>query len=71
MAAATPEQKAGWPEPNYIDPENRHDIVLGFTAPTLALVVIFTAVRFYGKGVLRQALGWDDWIMLVATVRLS
>jgi hypothetical protein len=70
MATATPEQMAGWPAPNYVDPENRHGIVVGITAPTLALVVVFTAARFYGKGVLRQALGWDDWTMLAATVRL-
>ncbi|KAF2120488.1 hypothetical protein BDV96DRAFT_267591 [Lophiotrema nucula] len=68
MATATPEEMASWPEPNFVNPESRGPIVIGLTVTTLALVVIFVIARFYGKGVLRQALGRDDWIMLVAAI---
>ena len=69
MTTPTPEEKAMWPPPNFKDPESRGGIVLGLTAPTLALVVIFTGVRFYGKGILKKAPQLDDWMMLIATVR--
>ncbi|KAF2740037.1 hypothetical protein EJ04DRAFT_559494 [Polyplosphaeria fusca] len=65
---ATAEEMASWPPPNFDNPESRGGLVIALTAPTLALAVIFTGARFYGKGVLRQALWYDDWIMLVATV---
>ena len=68
MSAATPDQIASWPAPNYVNPESRGPIVLGLATPSMVLVVIFTGMRFYGKGVLRQALGLDDWIMLAAAV---
>jgi len=28
-------------------------------------------IRFYGKGLLRQILGWDDYIMLIAMVSIA
>ncbi|KAF2650645.1 hypothetical protein K491DRAFT_125383 [Lophiostoma macrostomum CBS 122681] len=68
MVTATPEEMAAWPEPNFVDPVTRAPIVIGLTASTMILVVIFTAMRFYGKGVLRTALGLDDWMMLVAGI---
>jgi hypothetical protein len=71
MTVATPEEMASWPAPNFEDPERRGGIVIGMAVPTLALVVIFTAMRFYGRGVLRHALGKDDWMMFVAAVRLA
>jgi hypothetical protein len=71
MAVATPEEMASWPAPNYEDPDTRACIVIGMAAPTLALVIVFAIMRGYGRGVLRHALGRDDWMMLVATVRLS
>jgi hypothetical protein len=65
---ATPEEKASWPAPNFDDPESCGEVLVALTALTLTLVLIFTGVRFYGKGILRQVLGLDDWIMLVAAV---
>lgn len=70
MASATPEEMAKWPSPNFENPESRAAVILGLTAPSAALVVIFLCMRFYGKGVLRQALGIDDWFMLAATASL-
>jgi hypothetical protein len=71
MAAATPEEMALWPAPNFEDPEVRGHIVIGMAAPTVALVVVIAAMRFYGRGVLRHALGMDDYMMFAAAVRLA
>jgi type IV secretory pathway VirB3-like protein len=68
MAIATPEEMAAWPKPNFVDPVTRAPIVTGLTISTMVLVTVFTAMRFYGKGILRSALGLDDWMMLVAAV---
>ncbi|KAF2264575.1 hypothetical protein CC78DRAFT_516787 [Lojkania enalia] len=68
MTTATPKEIADWPAPNYENPVSRHGLVTGLTIPTMSLVVIFMGIRFYGKGVLRRALGLDDWIMLAAAV---
>jgi hypothetical protein len=71
MATATPEEKARWPAPNYENPESRADMVLALTIPTMILAFIFTGLRLYGRGVLKNVLGTDDWIMTAATVRQS
>ncbi|KAF1946141.1 hypothetical protein EJ02DRAFT_337019 [Clathrospora elynae] len=66
MATATPEERGMWPQPNFEDPESRHRLVLGFVVPILLLSVL--SVRFYGKGLMRQALGLDDYLMLAVMV---
>ena len=70
MSGATPEEKASWPAPNFENPESRGSIVIGMAVPTMVLVVVFGTMRFYGRGVLRHALGMDDWMMFAAAVRL-
>ncbi|KAH7080465.1 hypothetical protein BKA63DRAFT_244406 [Paraphoma chrysanthemicola] len=66
MAAATDEQRKSWPPPNYENPENLHGLIIGLVVPSLTLAVVFLATRFYGKGLLRQILWYDDWMMLGA-----
>ncbi|KAI1528787.1 hypothetical protein PtrSN002B_009401 [Pyrenophora tritici-repentis] len=66
MVSPTPEEQSQWPTPNYSDPVNLHAMVLGFTVPSLILSIAW--IRFYGKGLLRQILGLDDYIMLAAMV---
>ncbi|CAO2650584.1 Nn.00g018760.m01.CDS01 [Neocucurbitaria sp. VM-36] len=68
MAAATPAEMETWPPPNFENPENRHALVIALCAPTLCLAVLFLSVRFYGKGLLRQILGLDDYVMLAAMI---
>ncbi|KAH7414485.1 hypothetical protein DE146DRAFT_37055 [Phaeosphaeria sp. MPI-PUGE-AT-0046c] len=68
MAAPTEAQKKSWPAPNYENPENLHGLIIGFTIPVLTLAVIFLGVRFYGKGLLRQILWYDDYVMLAAMI---
>jgi hypothetical protein len=66
----TLEDIAKWPLPNYIDPETRRPLVLGVEIPLTILTILFTAGRFYSRTVIVKALGWDDWFMLAATVRI-
>ena len=71
MSIATSEKGAKWPPPNFDNPEFNSTVVLGFTAPMLGLVLTFVCIRFYGKGVVKRALGLNDWMMLVAAVSIS
>lgn len=66
----TPADVALWPAPNYVDPVTRRPLVLGVEIPLTLLTILFTAGRFYSRTVIVKALGWDDWFMLFATVRL-
>jgi hypothetical protein len=61
---------AKWPAPNYVDPVTRRPLVLGVEIPLTILTILFTAARFYSRTVIVKALGWDDWFMLAATVRI-
>ncbi|KAF1840961.1 uncharacterized protein K460DRAFT_321640 [Cucurbitaria berberidis CBS 394.84] len=40
MAAATPDEKAHWPQPNFANPENRHGLVIGLTVPTMFAIPV-------------------------------
>jgi hypothetical protein len=71
MATPTAEDMRHWPEPNYNHPhEPLNPAVYGVNIPLIALMTIFIAGRFYSRTILvRNALGMDDWTMLVAYVR--
>ncbi|KAF2794414.1 hypothetical protein K505DRAFT_304089 [Melanomma pulvis-pyrius CBS 109.77] len=64
MAAATPEEMAAWPAPNFDDPKSCGAVLIALTAPTLALVLVFTTIVS-----LKYGLGlhiWDqkaEWAM--------
>jgi hypothetical protein len=60
-----------WPAPNYVDPITRRPLVLAVEIPLTFLTIVFTAGRFYSRTVIVKALGWDDWFMLAATVRIT
>lgn len=60
-----------FPEPNYVDPETRRPLALAVVIPMTVLVTVFISCRFYCRTVLTRTLGWDDWIMLAAAVRMT
>jgi hypothetical protein len=66
----TPADILSWPRANYVDPITRRPLVLGVEIPLTVLTILFTAGRFYSRTIIVKALGWDDWFMLAATVRL-
>ncbi|KAF2839760.1 hypothetical protein M501DRAFT_904272, partial [Patellaria atrata CBS 101060] len=68
MATPTPEDIAGWPEPNYDNPETRAALVVGVHIGTTIVMVIFLSVRLYTKSFLKNATGADDYVMAIAGV---
>ena len=71
MVTATPEEMANWPIPNYVNPETRVNLALGWIISTMTLMLIFLAARLYSRAILKAALGADDWVMAAAAVRCS
>jgi hypothetical protein len=71
MAAPTPEDIRRWPVPNYGHPhEPLNPAVHGVNIALIALMTLFIAGRFYSRTfIVRNALGIDNWTMLVAYVR--
>lgn len=70
MATPTLEDMLSWPEPDYENPRNTLDVAIyvveGFL---LALMTFFIVGRFYSRTILvKNALGADDWVMLLAYV---
>lgn len=71
MVAATPEEIANWPTPNYVNPETRVNLALGWILSITTLMFIFLAARLYSRVALKAALGADDWVIAAAAVRCS
>lgn len=71
MKIPTKADRAGWPKPNYVNPEQRSDLLIGFEVTFSVLAVIFMLARMYcARFQKRRPLGWDDWLMAVATLLL-
>lgn len=68
--APTLKDIAKWPAPNYNNPRDVMDpAVYGVNIPLAVLMTAFIGGRFYSRTILvRNALGADDWSMLVAYV---
>ncbi|ORY08050.1 hypothetical protein BCR34DRAFT_488998 [Clohesyomyces aquaticus] len=64
----TSEDIMKWPLPNYVNPQTRRPLVQGVEIPVTVLPILFVACRFYSRTVIVRALGWDDWLMLIATI---
>ena len=54
-----------WPAPNYENPTTRRPVVLGVEIPLMAVVIIFTSMRFYSRTVILRALGSVGIIILL------
>lgn len=57
-----------WPKPNYIDPVTRGPALLIVEATILPLALIVLLMRLYVRIVLLKSIGWDDWLMVAASV---
>lgn len=64
---------ASWPTPDYDNPHEPLDTVIyAVNIPLMALMTVFVAGRFVSRTFLvRNALGIDDWMMLIAYVRMG
>jgi hypothetical protein len=51
----------------YHTPSEYHsDALMAIAAAFLALTITFTTLRFFVRGYMIRALGWDDWLILIA-----
>lgn len=64
-----PEVLAQWPEPNYVDPEERGPALLIVELTFLPLALICLGLRLYVRLAIVRKTGWDDWLMVGAAVR--
>lgn len=64
----TPQELASFPKPNYVDPITRRPLIVGVMGIMTVAVMLIMSCRLYSRTVLVYAIGWDDWIMLLATV---
>ncbi|KAI5209518.1 hypothetical protein E4T39_00885 [Aureobasidium subglaciale] len=69
MSTHTLVSEAGaWsPNASYHAPSSYHyEALIAIAAAFLALTVTFTSLRFFVRGYMIRALGWDDWLILLA-----
>ncbi|KAI8931084.1 hypothetical protein NX059_012095 [Plenodomus lindquistii] len=63
-----PEVIHSWPKPNYVNPETRPDTVLILACIMGPITVGMLLARLWVRIMIQKRPGWDDWIMLAATV---
>ncbi|KAK3949879.1 hypothetical protein QBC32DRAFT_27455 [Pseudoneurospora amorphoporcata] len=68
MRIPPPQVQAQWPEANYENPQRRGPAILILELVMLPLSLLFVALRLYVRGRLVGKTGWDDWLMIVATI---
>ncbi|KAH7412092.1 hypothetical protein DE146DRAFT_265919 [Phaeosphaeria sp. MPI-PUGE-AT-0046c] len=57
-----------WPRPNFIDPETKPNSLLFIACVLGPLTIILLFVRLWVRIFHQRNPGWDDWLMLVATL---
>ncbi|KAF2129007.1 hypothetical protein P153DRAFT_341421 [Dothidotthia symphoricarpi CBS 119687] len=60
-----------WPTPNYINPITRPNTVLLLACICGPITVATLLARLWVRIFLQRTPGWDDWLMLIATVRCT
>lgn len=71
MRVPPPEVVASWPPANYVDPERRGPALMIVELTVLPFAIIILAMRLYVRGFMLHTTGWDDYLMVTATVRPS
>ncbi|CAJ2504667.1 Uu.00g120610.m01.CDS01 [Anthostomella pinea] len=57
-----------WPEPNYVNPENRGPALLIVNLTILPLALLCLALRLWVRVRMLKRFWWDDWLMIAATI---
>lgn len=60
-----------FPAPNFVNPETRPNTVLFIACIGGPITVLLLFVRLWVRIFHQRNPGWDDWLMLVATVSKS
>lgn len=71
MRVPPPEVLATWPAPNYVDPETRGPTLLIAELTIMPLAFVVLALRLYCRIIKVRNSGWDDWLMVIAMVRIQ
>ncbi|OCK81503.1 hypothetical protein K432DRAFT_424924, partial [Lepidopterella palustris CBS 459.81] len=59
---------AKWPAPNYVNPETRVPLLVGFMVSTTAIMLFFLAGSLFVRSVIQAGFGIGDWFMVTAAV---
>ncbi|KAI9791870.1 MAG: hypothetical protein M1816_003415 [Peltula sp. TS41687] len=54
--------------PNFINPPSRADQLITVNAVLLSITTIFVVLRFYTRVFIARAIGWDDYVCVLAMV---
>ncbi|KAK4446895.1 hypothetical protein QBC34DRAFT_304216 [Podospora aff. communis PSN243] len=63
-----PEVRATWPPPNFVDPETRGPALLIVELIVLPISLLVLLLRMYVRCIVLKNSGWDDWLMVAASV---
>lgn len=56
-----------WIPASYHQPSSYHsEALIAIATAFLVLTITFTSLRFFVRGYMIRALGWDDWLILLA-----
>ena len=61
---------ASWPAPNYTNPETRGPALIVVELITVFISTVCIALRLYVKARILHSVGWDDWLIVGAAVRI-
>lgn len=64
----SPEVMLSWPKPNYIDPETRPKTIFLLAYILGPITIGMLLARLWVRIFHQRSPGWDDWMMLAATV---
>jgi hypothetical protein len=70
MSVPTPQEMAGWPLPNYVNPETRVAPQLGVIITGTIAMVVFVVGRVISRLKMQANFLTDDYIIFVAAVCL-
>jgi hypothetical protein len=71
MRNPPPDVVASWPTPNYTNPETRGPALIIVELLAVSISTICLGLRLYVRACIVRSVGWDDWLMVSATVRMS
>ena len=63
------DQFSKWPAPNYINPDTRPDTILYVACIVGPITFFMLMTRLWVRVYHQRNAGWDDWLMVAATVR--
>lgn len=69
-APPPPNRFSKFPKPNYINPETRAPLVIGFNVSFVLLALIVVLLRIWSRRVIVGFLSADDWLIIVGWVCL-